>query len=187
MTGSAPVPPIWNRGQSMSYQERRDLVEAVEETYALMGRSLGADIPELLIRNAVRPDILIRLSDVRMDSYVTDTEMLALFLEAYNDTVESVLRLSQLLLGDGGQRFDARLGRVGLTGSSLRLKVGGFRRSFGQVLLASPGFRWIKKTFEWGNIILGSLGAIPAIGIITEPIHELKQSIEAQGDEENSA
>jgi hypothetical protein len=165
----------------MSYEERLDIVATVEETYALMGRCLGANIPESLIANAIRPDVLRRLQDAAMDQYVSDPEMLSLLLEAYSELVDSVFGLAQTLLGQAGEQYDADLGRVGLTGAGLRVKVSGFRRGLSRL----PGFRWIKKTFEWGNIILGSLGAIPGVGIITEPIHELKEAIEAQGDDEN--
>ena len=172
---------------SMSIEERQALVATVQETYALMGRSLGADIPDALFSNAIRADLLNLLQRARIDPYVTEPEMLPLLLETYYELVESVLRLSQTLLGDSGEGFDAQLAEVGLSGNGLQLKVRGFRRSFVRALSGVPGFRWIKKTFEWGNIILGSLGAVPGIGLITEPIHELKIAIEAQGDEENGS
>jgi hypothetical protein len=48
-------------------------------------------------------------------------------------------------------------------------------------------FRWVKKAFEWGNIILGSLGAVPVVGLVADPIRELKESIEAQGDDDQQS
>jgi hypothetical protein len=44
----------------------------------------------------------------------------------------------------------------------------------------------LKKTFEWGNIILGSLGGVPGVGVVADPIRELKESIEAQGDDDQA-
>jgi len=166
----------------MSYEERLDIVATVQETYALMGRCLGANIPEPIIANAIRPEILYRLQDAAMSPYVSDPEMLGLLLEAYYELVDSVFLLAQTLLGPAGEEYDAGLSRVGLTGSGLRVKVSGFRRGLSRL----PGIRWIRKTFEWGNIVLGSLGAVPGVGIITEPIQELKEAIEAQGDDDNS-
>lgn len=170
----------------MSYQERQDIVATIQETYALMGRSLGDNSPYPFMANAVRPDVLSRIEAAAVDQYVSDPEMLGLLLEAYYDLIESVSLLSQTLLGEEGETYDVPLSRVGLTGSGLRVKVTGFRRGLLGVLNRAPGFRWINKTFEWGNIILGSLGAVPGVGIITEPIHELKEAIEAQSDDETA-
>ncbi len=164
----------------MSFEERQQIVATVEETYALMGVSLGAGVNSDLINNGVRPDVLAQLANAAVDPYVTDSEMRELLIIAYNDLLESVLRLSPVLLGDSGETFDGPLRQVGLAGSGLRVKVSGFRRALGRL----PGIRWVKKAFQWGNIILGSLGAVPGVGIITEPIQELKESIEAQGEED---
>jgi hypothetical protein len=71
-----------------------------------------------------------------------------------------------------------------LTGSGRAVKIGGFRRALDSVLSGLPGFRRLKKAFEWGNIVLGSLRMVPGLGILVDPIKELKESIEAQGDDD---
>ena len=67
------------------------------------------------------------------------------------------------------------------------MKVGGFRRALNKVLPGILGFQRLKKAFEWGNIILGSLRMVPGLGILVDPIKELKESIEAQGDDDQAA
>lgn len=117
---------------------------------------------------------------------MTDKEMLQLLRIAYFDLVSAVLRIHDELLGEDGERYDGDLENVALAGPGRAVKVGGFRRSLGRVLQNVPGLRWIKKAFEWGNIILGSLGGVPVVGVVADPIRELKESIEAQGDDDQS-
>jgi hypothetical protein len=106
----------------MSLEDREAIVATVEETYALMGRALSTDVPGGVSDVAVRPDVIERLARARVDPYVTDEEMLALLREAYFDLVESVIRIHEELLGDNGERYDADLRSVGLTGSGQTVK-----------------------------------------------------------------
>jgi hypothetical protein len=169
----------------MTLEDREAIVATVEETYALMGRALSTDIPGSVVESAVRPEAMQHIREAQLDPYVTDEEMLGLLREAYFDLVENVLRLHEQLLGEAGGEFDPSLERAGLTRSGRAVKVGGFRRALAR-LGTVPGFRWVRKTFQWGNIILGSLGAVPGVGIVTDPIKELKESIEAQGDDDQT-
>jgi hypothetical protein len=49
----------------------------------------------------------------------------------------------------------------------------------------AAGVRRVKKVFQWGNIILGSLGGVPVVGGVSDPIRELKEAIEARGDDDH--
>jgi hypothetical protein len=118
-----------------------------------------------------------------LDPYVTDEEMLELLRAAYFDLVENVLRIHDEMLSEGGERYDTDLQYTGLTGSGRTVKVHAFRRALGR-LGSLPGFRHLKKAFQWGNIVLGSLGGVPVVGVLAEPIKELKESIEAQGHDD---
>jgi hypothetical protein len=147
-------------GRRMTFEDRRAIVATVEETYALMGRTLSTDIPSPLLEIAVRPTVLGEIQSAQLDPYVTDEEMLVLLRTAYFDLTETVLRLHQELLGGIGDEYDIGLENVALTGSGLEVKVVGFNKAIrfvGRVL----GFRSVRKAFEWGNIVLGSLGAVP--------------------------
>jgi hypothetical protein len=170
----------------MSVEDREAIVATVDETYALMGRALSTEIPGVVRGVAVRPDVIERIARARVQSYVTDEEMLALLREAYFDLVEAVIQIHEELLGATGESYDAGLRLVGLTGSGRAVKVRGFRRALAQVLENVPGLRWVKKAFDWGNIILGSLGGVPGVGVVADPIRELKESIEAQGDDDQT-
>jgi hypothetical protein len=97
-----------------------------------------------------------------------------------------VLRVHDELLGPEGDQYDTNLGSVALTGPGRAVKVGGFRRALTRVLQNLRGPRSVKKAFEWGNIILGSLGSVPVVGIAADPIRELKESMEAQGDDDQT-
>jgi hypothetical protein len=169
----------------MSLEDREAIVATVEETYALMGRALRTDIPSDVMSSSVRPDVMQQISTAHVDPYVTDEEMLQLLRTAYFDLVETVIRLHDELLRENGERYDADLANVALTGAGREVKVGGFRRALRRVMNV-PGLRWLKKTFEWGNIILGSLGSVPVVGVFADPIKELKESIEAQGDDDQA-
>jgi hypothetical protein len=171
----------------MSFEDREAIVATVEETYALMGRALSTDIPSGLMETAVRPEVMQEILRAQTDPYITDQEMLQLLRTAYFDLVETVLRLHEELLGENSERYDDSLTSVALTGSGREVKVEGFRRALRRVQRSVPGLRWVKKAFEWGNIILGSLGGVPVVGVIVDPIRELKESIEAQGEDDQSA
>jgi hypothetical protein len=173
-------------GACMSLDDREAIVATVEETYALMGRALSTDIPSDVMRAAVRPEVMQQISTARVDPYVTDEEMLRLLRTAYFDLVEIVLRLHEELLREDSERYDADLENVALTGNGLAVKVAGFRRALGNVVSNVPGLRWVTKAFEWGNIIVGSLGGVPVVGVIADPIRELKESIEAQGEDDQT-
>jgi len=149
-----------------------------------MGRALNTELPGQIFEKALRPEVIEGIGAADVEPYVSDEEMLGLLREAYFDLVETVLRLQEVLLGELGEELDPIVETVGLSGSGLRVKIVGFRRSVGRVVRGIPGVRWVKKAFEWGNIILGSLGAVPVVGLIADPIRELKESIEAQGDDD---
>jgi hypothetical protein len=170
----------------MAYEDREDIVATVEETYALMGRALSIDIPYAVVENAVRREVLERLMGAEIDPYVTDSEMLELTRIPYLELVDNVLRVHEQFLSPSGEEYDSELDRRGLTGSGRAPKVRGFRNGPGRVLDHVPGTRWIKGAFKWGNIILGSLGGVPGVGVVAGPIRELKESIEAQGDEDEA-
>lgn len=170
----------------MGLEDREAIVATVEETYALIGRALSTDIPGDVLARAVRPEVIQQISAATIDPYVTDGEMLELLRIAYFELVEAVLRVHDELLGPAGERYDHDLETVALTGPGRVVKVGGFRRAVGKVLQNVPGLRAVKKAFEWGNIILGSLGGVPVVGVIADPIRELKESVEAQGDDDQS-
>ncbi|SRR6266496_3929590 len=171
----------------MSFEDREAIAATVEETYALVGRALSTDIPSDLLATAVRPEVMREIMEARVDPYVTDEEMLQLLRTAYFDLVGTVMRLHEELLGEDSERHDTQLANVALTGSGRAVKVRGFRRSLGEAVSNVPGFRWMKKAFEWGNIILGSLGGVPVVGALADPIKELKESVEAQGEDDQTA
>jgi hypothetical protein len=170
----------------MSLDDREAIVATVQETYALMGRALSTEVPSRVMEEARRPRVMEQILMAQADPYVTDEEMLKLLRIAYFDLLEMVLRIQTELLGEEGERYDADLQKVALTGSGCAVKVRGFRRALGQVLQNLPGLRWLKKAFEWGNIILGSLGALPVVGNLADPVRELKESIEAQGEDDQA-
>jgi hypothetical protein len=167
----------------MALHDREAIVATVEETYALMGRAISTDIPPAVIERAVRPEIMQQIALANVDPYVTEEEMLQLLRVAYFDLVENVLRIHDELLDDQGERYDFYLDNAGLTGSGRTVKVHGFRRALDR-LRNVPGLRWVRKAFQWGNVILGSLGGVPGVGVIADPVRELKESIEAQGDDD---
>lgn len=171
----------------MALEDRVEIVSVVEETYALLGRALSTDLPGGLYPG-VRPDIIERLRTAHIDPLVTDAEMLALLRSTYLELVQTVILLRDQLLGTVGQSYDAPLQQVQLTSTGRAMKVSGFRRALNRVLGGPPDERprWIKKALEWGNIILGSLGAVPVIGTLADPIKELKESVEAQADDDQS-
>jgi hypothetical protein len=166
----------------MALEDREAIVAAIQETYILMGRAIRVKAPDPIRERAMRPEVVESLLDVPVE-YVTDEELLGLFQEAYFALVENVIQVQDELLGERGEDLDHDLRKVGLTGAGRALKVGGFRRALDRIRQFAPG-RWVKKAFEWGNIILGSLGPVPIVGIAVEPIKELKEAIEAQGEED---
>jgi hypothetical protein len=170
----------------MSIEDREAIVATVEETYALMGRAVGVDLPGEVAGNAVRREVMEQIAIAEVEPYVTDQEMLELMRAAYFDLVTAVLFIHEELLGADGEHYDPYLENVALTGSGRAVKVQGFRRSLRKIVSGVPGLRWIKKGFQWGNIILGSLGSVPVVGIVADPIRELKESIEAQGDDDHT-
>jgi hypothetical protein len=145
----------------MSYEDRRAIVSAVQETYGLTGRALGTEVPSDVIGTAVRPEIMQQLQAASIEPYVTDGEMLDLLREAYFDLVDQVLLIQRQLLGESGESFDGPLAQVHLTGSGQVVKVRGWRRALQRVITGIPG---VKKALQWGNIILGSLGSVPVVG-----------------------
>ncbi|HEX3361772.1 MAG TPA: hypothetical protein VHS74_12330 [Solirubrobacterales bacterium] len=170
------------------------IVATIQETYVLMGRAIQSDVPDQIRELAVRPEVIEQLLEIPIE-YVTDEELLGLFQEAYFGLVENVLLIQEELLGERGEELDAYLEQAGLTDAGRDLKVGGFRRALDFARGLNPGRaagrvrqfaqrHWVKKAFKWANIIIGSLGAVPVVGIAVEPIGELKDAIEVQGEED---
>ena len=168
----------------MAEEDRKEIVSVVEETYALLGRALAANLPEDL--PGARADVLEELSTTEIDPLVTDVEMIGLIRAAYAELGATVSQLNQQLLGTSGQQYDVPLQQAQLTGRGRRMKVRGFRRALNGVLNAVHADRpkWIRRALKWANIILGSLGAVPGVGALADPIKELKESVEAQADED---
>ena len=171
----------------MALEDRLEIVSVVEETYGLMGRMLSTDIPGALLPG-IRPGIVERIRFAELDLLITDQEMLSLLRIAYLDLMGTVLRLRNQLLAPTGQNYDAALQQAQLTGSGRIMKVRGWRRSLDRALEGPPAERprWVKKALEWANIILGSLGGVPVVGVLADPIQELKESVEAQADDDSS-
>lgn len=171
----------------MALEDRVEIVSVVEEVYGLVGRVLSAQVPVALYPG-IRPDVMERIRSAEIDPLVSDTEMLSLLRAAYFDLAEAVLLLRGQLLGAAGENYDSSLQQVRLTGNGRLMKVRGYRRAQDRVLGGPPGERprWIKKALEWANIILGSLGSVPGIGMIADSIQELKESVEAQADDDQN-
>lgn len=138
-----------------------------------------------MLERALRPEAVGRLAEVPLDPYVTDTEMLELMRVAYFDLVERVLLLHEELLGESGERYDPELDAAALTSTGLAVKVHGFRGALGRLFGLGQGHRWVRKAFQWADVILGSLGAVPALGVIPDAIKELKESVETQADDDH--
>jgi len=172
----------------MAIEDRRAIVSVVEETYALTGRVLSTEMPSAIMPG-IRPEIQEQLRRAEIDPLVTDEEMVGLLRKAYFDLVQTVIELRNQLLGPSGESHDPALGQVGLTGSGQVVKVRGFRRAWEQIIRGGSGqarFKWVKKAFEWANILLGSLSGVPIVGSLAEPIQELKGSVEAQADDDQN-
>lgn len=171
----------------MALEDRIEIVSVIEETYSLVGRVLATEIPGA-VYPGVRPDIMARLRNAEIDPLVTDTEMLSLLRSAYFDLTQTVILLRGQLLGTTGGNYDPPLQQVQLTGSGRSMKVRAWQRALDRILggPANERPRWIKKAFQWANIILGSLGSVPGIGLIVDPIQELKESVEAQADDDQN-
>lgn len=167
----------------MSFEDRLALVATVQETYALMGRSLSTPIPDQIVERAVRPDTLQQLIEAPLEPYVTDTEMLELLRAAYYELLERIFILEAELLGEDGERHERRLLDAGLTDTGAAVKITGFRSAL-QRVIGAFGHRAVRKAFQWADVILGSLGSIPAIGLATDAVKEIKESIETQADED---
>jgi hypothetical protein len=171
----------------MTIEDRSAIVSVVEETYTLTARMLSTDVPSAVLPG-IRPDILDQLRHAEINPLVTDEEMLQLLRTAYFDLLQTLIELRNELLGPQGESHDLALGRVGLTGSGQVVKVRGFRRALERIARSGPAARlkWVKKAFDWANIVLGSLAGVPVIGQLAEPIQELKGSVEAQADDDQN-
>ena len=166
----------------MSLEDREAIVSTVQETYGLMGRALSTDIPSQLLETAIRQDVMQQLKAAKLDPSVSDEEMLGLLRTAYFELIDAVLRIQEQLLGNSGESYEGPLAQVQLTGSGQRVKVTGFRHALGRVFSGLAG--GVRKAFGWGNIVLGSLGSVPGVGVFADSIRELKESVEAQFDAE---
>lgn len=168
----------------MAREDREELVATVQETYALMGRTLQTQVPNAVLERALRPEVMEQLATAAVDPFVTDEEMLGLLREAYFQLVEAVLRIQDELLGEHGESYDPELRDRGLTGPGRNVKVRGFRRAIGRIVQGARGNRVVRIAFKWANIILGSLSSIPPVGIAADALQELKDSVETQGAED---
>lgn len=172
----------------MALEDRFEIVSVIEETYGLMGRLLSTDMPSAILPG-IRPDIMEQIRIAELGPLVTDAEMLSLLRTAYFDLAETVVRLREQLLAPVGESYDAPLQQAQLAGSGRNMKVRGWRRALDRVLGGPPAERpkWVKKALEWANVILGSLRGVPIVGPLADPIKELKESVEAQADDDQSA
>ena len=171
----------------MALEDRLEIVSVVEETYGLVGRVLSTDVPSALLPGT-RPDIMERIRTAELGPLVTDAEMLSLLRAAYLDLAGTVVLLRGQLLPPVGETYDSPLQQAQLTGSGRIMKVRGWRRALDRVLGGPPADRpkWVNKALEWANIILGSIRGVPIIGPLADPIKELKESVEAQADDDQS-
>jgi hypothetical protein len=168
----------------MAFEDRQQIVATVQETYAVMGRAIGTNVPEAVLRDPVRPDIMRQLSDLQIDWRVADEQMRNLLINAYEELAQNVLQLRYELLRpeDVGPRYDYDLGQVGLTRNGWRVKWHGFSTGIDN-LLRHRSRPAAKRVFRWANVILGSLSGVPGAGVVVEPLRELKESIEASGED----
>jgi hypothetical protein len=168
------------------FEDREAIVATIQETYVLMGRAIQTRVPEERLEEfldrAVRRDVVEGLLETPLE-YVTDDEFIEIFQRVYFELVENVFQIQDALLGEVGRELDGDLEQVGLAGSGRELKVGLFRRAIDGVRRFGSR-RWVKSAFKLGNIVLGSLGPVPVVGIAAEPIKELKESIEARREED---
>lgn len=171
----------------MTLDDRQEIVVTVQAIYALMGRVIGTHVPEAVLQRSVQPDAVQEFVDLEIDWRVTDERMRELLTVAYAELEQNVLQLQDELLqsGEVGERYDSELGRVGLTGSGWQAKWYGFSTAVASLLgrRSTPG---IKKVFRWANVILGSLSGVPGVGVVVEPLRELKEAIEADGEGDES-
>lgn len=149
-----------------------------------MGRAIGTTVPEEVLRNPVRADIMQQISGLEIDWSIPDERMRELLITAYEDLEQNVLQIQHELLEaeDAGERYETELARVGLTGSGWGVKWHGFRTGIDSLLHRSTRPA-VKRVFRWANVVLGSLSGVPGAGIVTEPLRELKESIEAAGED----
>jgi hypothetical protein len=167
-------------------EDREAIVATIQETYVLMGRAIRTGIPpdrlDEFLERAVRRDVIEELLETPLD-YITDEEFLELFQGVYFELVQNVFDIQDAFLGEIGPELDDALERVGLTGAGRELKVGLFRRALDR-FRQFRSRRWVKSAFKFANIVLGSLGPVPFVGIAAEPIQELKDAIEAKREED---
>jgi hypothetical protein len=175
------------RRNQLPFEDREAIVATIQETYVLMGRAIQMRVPEERLEEfldrAVRRDVVEELLETPLE-YVTDEEFIEFFQRVYSELVENVFQIQDALLGEIGPELDGVLEQVGLAGSGRELKVGLFRRAIDRVRQFGSR-RWVKSAFKLGNIVLGSLGPVPVVGIAAEPIKELKESIEAKREEDD--
>ena len=172
----------------MALEDRLEIVSVVEDTYGLPGRMLSTDVPSV-VRPGIRPDVMGQIGNTDLGSFVTDAEMLPLLQTAYLDLAGTVVLLRSQLLPPVGETYDVPLQQAQLTGSGRIMKVRGWRRALGRILGGPPADRprWVKKALEWANVILGSIRGVPVVGALADPLKELKESVEAQADDDQGS
>jgi hypothetical protein len=140
----------------MSLEERKELVEFVEDVHGLL-RDVVFEHPELL------PGELLNL----YGSAVSEVETHVI------ETRLALLEVPPESLGD----LDDKLENAGLSGDQLALKLKGYWRAVTSFRQTLPHRRFLlRRAFRWANVVLGSLAGV--IGA-AEPLKELKGVVEA--------
>jgi hypothetical protein len=83
--------------------------------------------------------------------------------------------------------LDEDLVGVGLTGTGLALKQGGFDVAVEEYMASTSWLqrrKWFGGVLRWLDVVLGSLGSVPALSVVLDPIKEWKESVEAQVETE---
>ncbi len=91
------------------------------------------------------------------------------------------------MLGPESEVLDEALEARGLADDGLALKQAGFDAAMQEYLAATSWLRrpkWFRGLLRWADVVLGSLGSIPALGSVTDPIKKWKRAVEAQVETE---
>lgn len=114
---------------------------------------------------------------------IENTELLSYFRAAWEELATPHRLLILRLLGAESESMDLELATRGLTDAGLDLKVAGFLEAEREYLNATRWLqrrKWCRGMLRWANVVLGSLGSVPIIGVAVDPLREWKESIEAQ-------
>ncbi len=163
----------------MALEDRVSLVSVTQELYVLLGKILHAGTREGT--GYVRQEVVHQLLAIDLAITFEDTETQNLLATLYRELEPSVRLVEERLLAESGEAYDPALAEAGLTETGRAAKVSGFRRALDRLLgaTASDRPRWVRSVLTWGDVSLGSLGGVPGIKNVVEPLKELKQSVEA--------